>query len=73
MSLSSPGMLLGRYRAARAHAVRIAVMGPLERGMLPPINTIHADVNAPPVASMDEFVRRSPLILVASGMTPAQE
>ena len=48
-------------------------MDPLETGMLPPINTIRADVNAPPAASMDEFLRRAPLLLVAIGMTPAQE
>jgi len=47
-------------------------MDPVGTGMLPPINTIRADANVPPVASMDEFVRRAPLILVASGMTPAQ-
>ena len=35
--------------------------------MLPPINTIRADVDVPPVASMDEFLRRAPLVLIASG------
>ena len=35
--------------------------------MLPPLNKIRADVGAPRVASADEFVRRAPLILVASG------
>ena len=35
--------------------------------MLPPINKIRADVGAPPVASADEFARRAPLMLVASG------
>jgi hypothetical protein len=48
-------------------------MDRLETGMLPPINTIRVDVNVPPVASLDEFVRRAPLILVAGGMMPAQE
>ncbi len=55
---------LGRLRDA---AVRIAVVGALERMMLPPINGIRADLDLPPVASMDEFLRRSPLALVASG------
>jgi MGT family glycosyltransferase len=35
--------------------------------MLPPINGIRADVNLRPVASIDEFLRRAPLMLVASG------
>ena len=35
--------------------------------MLPPINTIRADLNLPPVASVDEFLRRAPLVLIASG------
>ncbi len=58
-----PGMA-GRMRDA---AVRTTVVGRLEKIMLPPINTIRAKVNARPVASMDEFLRRSPLLLVASG------
>ena len=41
--------------------------GSIERVMLPPINRIRADVNLRPVASMDEFLRRAPLLLVASG------
>ena len=35
--------------------------------MLPPINTIRAAVNVPPAASVDEFLRRAPLLLLASG------
>ena len=35
--------------------------------MLPPLNKIRADVGASRVASADEFVRRAPLMLVASG------
>ena len=35
----------------------------LEKVMLPPINAIRADVNVRPVASMDEFLRRAPLML----------
>ena len=58
-----PGVL-GRLRDA---AARIAVVGPLERVMLPPINEIRADLDLRPVASMDEFLRRAPLVLVASG------
>jgi MGT family glycosyltransferase len=55
---------VGRMRDA---AVRTAVVGRLEKVMLPPINTIREKVNVGPVASMDEFLRRSPLLLVASG------
>jgi UDP:flavonoid glycosyltransferase YjiC (YdhE family) len=58
-----PGVL-GRVRDA---AVRTVVIGALERVMLPPVNTIRADVNLRPVASMDEFLRRAPVLLVASG------
>jgi UDP:flavonoid glycosyltransferase YjiC (YdhE family) len=56
--------VLGRLRDA---AVRVAVAGPLERVILPPINRIRADLDLRPVASMDEFLRRAPLVLVASG------
>jgi MGT family glycosyltransferase len=56
--------VLGRLRDA---AVRGAVVGPLEKVMLPPINRIRAELDLRPVASMDEFVRRAPLVLVASG------
>ncbi|OBG28920.1 glycosyltransferase [Mycobacterium sp. E3198] len=55
---------LGRLRDA---AVRVAVVGPLERMMLPPINRIRANLDLRPVTSMDEFLRRAPLVLVASG------
>ena len=34
--------------------------------MLPPVNRIRAEVNLRPVASIDEFLRRAPLMLVAS-------
>ena len=54
----------GRIRDA---ALRPLVMGILEKAMLPPLNKIRADIGAPPVASADEFVRRAPLMLVASG------
>ncbi|MGH3970316.1 MAG: glycosyltransferase, partial [Mycobacterium sp.] len=58
-----PG-LLGRLRDA---AARRAVVGPLEKVMLPPINTIRADLDLRSVASMDQFLRGAPLVLVASG------
>ena len=56
--------VLGRVRDA---AARIAVVGAVERAMLPPINRIREDVNVRQVASVDEFLRRAPLMLVASG------
>lgn len=58
-----PGAL-GRLRDA---AVRVAVLRQLERVMLPPINGIRADLDLRTVASMDEFLRRGALVLVASG------
>ena len=51
----------------RDAAVRAAVMGGVERVVLPPINAIRADLKLRPVASIDEFLRRAPLLLVASG------
>jgi MGT family glycosyltransferase len=59
--------LSGVFGTVRDAAVRAAVIGALERVMLPPINAVRADVDVPPVASMDEFLRRAPLILLASG------
>lgn len=60
--------LRGRGRDA---VVRTVVGGTLERIMLPPVNSIRGDLELPPVASMDAFLRRSPMIFVASG-TPFQ-
>jgi MGT family glycosyltransferase len=54
----------GRIRDA---AVRTVVTASIERVMLPPVNTIRADLNLRSVASIDEFLRRAPLMLVASG------
>jgi MGT family glycosyltransferase len=58
-----PGAL-GRMRDA---AVRTAIVGRLENVMLPPINAIRANVGVRPVASIDEYLRRTPLMLLASG------
>jgi MGT family glycosyltransferase len=51
----------------RDAAVQTTMVRAIERVMLPPINRVRADVNVRPVASVDEFLRRAPLILVASG------
>ena len=58
-----PG-LLGRVRDA---ALRPVAIGMMERAVLPAGNKIRAIAGAPPVASADEFMRRAPLMLVASG------
>jgi MGT family glycosyltransferase len=58
-----PGVL-GRVRDA---AVQTVVTRSVEKVMLPPINAIRAKVNVKSVASIDEFLRRAPLMLVASG------
>ncbi|KKW66056.1 glycosyl transferase [Mycolicibacterium elephantis] len=58
-----PGAL-GRARDAVATA---ALLAPLERFGRRPLNTVRAGVSLPPVKSMDEFLRRAPLLLVASG------
>jgi len=59
--------LSGAFGRVRDTAVRTVVGVAIEKVMLPPINKIRADVNVRPVTSMDEFLRRAPLILVASG------
>jgi MGT family glycosyltransferase len=64
LGLKPHGGWLGRARDAAAN---IAVTRSVERVMLPPINTIRADVGLRPVASIDEYLRRAPLLLVASG------
>ena len=58
-----PGVL-GQLRDA---AVRTAVVRSIEKVMLPPINKIRADVSVRPIASIDDFLRRAPLMLIASG------
>lgn len=54
----------GRLRDA---VVRAAVVGRLENIMLSPINAIRAQVGAAPAGSLDEHLRRAPLMLIASG------
>ncbi|MFN8032398.1 MAG: glycosyltransferase [Mycobacterium sp.] len=39
----------------------------MDRPMLPRLNAVRARVGAPPVRSVDEFLRRSPLMLVVGG------
>jgi MGT family glycosyltransferase len=56
--------VVGRMRDA---AVQKAVIGRLESVMLPPINAIRANADVGAVVSLDEFLRRAPLMFVASG------
>lgn len=58
-----PGVL-GRMRDA---VLRPLVIGALEKRILLLINAIRAEVDIRPVASIDQFLRRAPLTLVASG------
>lgn len=58
-----PG-IWGRVRDA---AVRAVVTRSVEGVMLPGVNGIRGDVGVPKVRSLDEFLRRAPLLLVASG------
>src|SRR4051812_43825502 len=57
-----PGTL-GRMRDA---AVRLMMLKPLEGVMRPPLNAVRTEINLTPVTSMDEFLRRAPLMLIAS-------
>ena len=56
--------VVGRVRDA---ALRPIAIGMMERAVLPAGNKIRAIAGAPPVASADDFMRRAPLMLVASG------
>ncbi|RAV18107.1 glycosyltransferase [Mycolicibacterium sp. GF69] len=56
--------VLGRARDAVVQAV---ISRTIERVMLPSINQVRTDVGLPPVATADEYLRRAPLLLVATG------
>ena len=58
-----PGVL-GRMRDA---LVRMTVSRSVERVMLPPVNDIRAEVGIRPATSIDDVLRRAPLMLVATG------
>jgi MGT family glycosyltransferase len=75
-ALRSPGVppfglglrpVTGVLGPVRDAVVRKVVTGRLERVILPPINEVRANVGVAPVASMDAFLRRAGLILVATG------
>lgn len=54
----------GRVRDA---AARLVVTRSVEKVMLPPVNAVRADVGLEPIGSVDEYLRRAPLMLVATG------
>jgi MGT family glycosyltransferase len=56
--------VLGRMRDA---ALRPVAKGAFDKRMLPPLNEIRVGLGVPCVASADEFWRRAPLMLVATG------
>jgi MGT family glycosyltransferase len=58
-----PG-IAGRIRDG---AIRPIVTGLMERSTLGPINATRASAGAVPVDSLDAFLRRAPLVLVATG------
>ena len=59
---------VGRLRDS---AFRAGVSGPLERPALAAVNKIRAQVGAARVGSLDQFLRRAPLLFLATG-TPFQ-
>ncbi|KUH82178.1 MULTISPECIES: nucleotide disphospho-sugar-binding domain-containing protein [unclassified Mycobacterium] len=58
-----PGAL-GRARDA---AIQAVVSRSIEKALLPAVNRIRADVGLPAVKSADEYLRRAPLMFVATG------
>lgn len=53
--------------AVRDHQVRMVVRRVLDRPVMPRLNAIRAAIGAPQVGSVDEFMRRAPLMLVVGG------
>lgn len=53
--------------AIRDHGVRLVVRRVMDRPVLPRINAVRTAVGAPSVWSVDQFMRRSPLMLVVGG------
>lgn len=57
----------GPVGAFRDWGVRLVVDRVMDRPVLPRLNALRSVVGAPSVASIDEFVRRAPLMLVVGG------
>lgn len=68
LGLRPLGGVVGRWRDA---VVRAAVNRPLQRPAVTAINAIRARRGAGPVTSLDDFLRRAPLLFIATG-TPFQ-
>ncbi|MCV7098414.1 glycosyltransferase [Mycobacterium kubicae] len=64
-----PGLrpLPGVLGAIRDASMRPFVRYLFDRPVLPRVNGIRADLGVPPVTSVDEFMRRAPLLLAAGG------
>ena len=64
-----PGLrpLPGVFGAIRDASMRPFVTHLFDRRMLPHVNAIRAGLGVPPVASVDEFFRRAPLLLAVGG------
>ncbi|KUI25501.1 glycosyltransferase [Mycobacterium sp. GA-2829] len=74
--LDSPGVppfglglrpIRGVAGRARDGAVRLMVTRSLEKVMLPRVNAVRTNVGLAPVSSVDAYLRRAPLTLVATG------
>ena len=66
---AGPGMRPrpGMVGSVRDLVLRAVVWQVMDRPMLPRLNAERARVGAPPVRSVDEFLRRAPLMLVVGG------
>lgn len=64
-----PGMrpMSGPVGFVRDRILRSVVWQVMDRPMLPRINAVRSRVDAPPVGSVDGFLRRAPLMLVVGG------
>ena len=58
--------MAGFLGKARDALVRKAVLGAVEQAMLPKLNALRAELGLPSVVSADEFLRKAPLMLVAT-------
>ncbi|UKA61755.1 nucleotide disphospho-sugar-binding domain-containing protein [Arthrobacter sp. FW306-04-A] len=63
-----PGIapMTGILGSARDALLRMLVLGAVEKAMLPRLNALRKDLGLTPVASADEFLRKAPLMLVAT-------
>lgn len=57
----------GPVGGLRDAAVRRVLSGPLERPAVAAINTVRSQIGVPLIGSMDEFLRRAPMLFLATG------